>query len=88
MLHDNYLCLVESNKQKIEEVRSKIQEKISETKATPKRVWICPIAPPSLSRDRRIKMKKSEINSLTNSNFYFGFTSYFRTKNFRLNTAF
>ena len=42
MLHDNYLCLVESNKQQIKEVRNKIQAKSSETKATPKRVWICP----------------------------------------------
>ena len=33
-----YLCLVESNKQQIEEVRSKIQAENSETQATPKRV--------------------------------------------------
>ena len=43
MLHDNYLCLVESNKQQIKEVRSKIQAENSETKATSKRVWIRPI---------------------------------------------
>ena len=59
---DNYLCLVESNKQRIEEARCKIKAENSETRATPKRVWsgfvLC-IAPPSLSRDRRIKMKKS-----------------------------
>ena len=34
MLHDNYLCLVESNKQQIEKVRSKIQVENSETRAT------------------------------------------------------
>ena len=39
MLHDNYLCLVESNKQQIEEVRRKIQAENSETKTTPRRVW-------------------------------------------------
>ena len=39
MLHDNYLCLVESDKHQIEEVRSKIQAETSETKATPKRIW-------------------------------------------------
>ena len=43
MLHNNYLCLVESNKQQIEEVRSKIQAEYSETRATPKRFWIRPI---------------------------------------------
>ena len=42
MLHDNYLCLEESGKQQIKEVRSKIQPENVETKATPKRVWIRP----------------------------------------------
>ena len=40
MLHDNYLCLVESNKPQIEKVNNKIQAENSETRATPKRVWI------------------------------------------------
>ena len=35
MLHDNYLCWVESNKQQFE-VRSKIQAKNSKTRATRK----------------------------------------------------
>ena len=35
-LHDDYLCLVESNEQQIEEVRGKTQADISETKTTPK----------------------------------------------------
>ena len=42
-LHDNYLCLVESNKQQIEKVRSKIQAENLETRAMPKRVWIRPM---------------------------------------------
>ena len=45
ILHDNYLCLeclVESSKQQIKQVRSIIQPKSSETRATPKRVWIGP----------------------------------------------
>ena len=40
MLHDNYLCLVEFSKQKIEEVRSKTRLEHSKTKTTPKQVWI------------------------------------------------
>ena len=43
MLHDNYLCLVESNKQQIKEVGSKTQAENSETRSTPKRVWIRPM---------------------------------------------
>ena len=42
MLHDDYLCLVESGKQQIKEVRSKIQPENLEVKATPKRGWIRP----------------------------------------------
>ena len=56
MLYDNYLCLVESNKQEIEEVRSKAQLKNSKTRATPKPVWIRPMHRASVvTRDRRIK---------------------------------
>ena len=62
MLHGNYLCLEECNKTQIEEVRSKIQAEKSEIRATPKRVWNCgfvlSMASPSLSRDRRIKIKE------------------------------
>ena len=63
MLHDNYLCLVEFNKQQIKEVRSETQPENSETKTTRERVWIRPTPmniPPSLSCDKRIKMKKSD----------------------------
>ena len=53
----------EFNKKQIEEVRSKIQAEKSETGATPKRVWnsgfVLFIASPSLSRNRRINIKKS-----------------------------
>ena len=42
MLHVDYLRLVKSGKRQIKEVRSKIQPENSETKATPKRVWIRP----------------------------------------------
>ena len=61
MLHDNYLCLVKSNKQQFQKVGSKIQPENLEIKATAQRVWIRPTytASPSLSRDRKIKMKKS-----------------------------
>ena len=43
IFHDSYLYLMESNKQQIEEVRSKIQGENSETRATPKQVWISPM---------------------------------------------
>ena len=41
MLHHNFG--VESTKQQIKEVRNKSQTKNSETKTTPKRVWIRPM---------------------------------------------
>ena len=62
MLHGKYLSLEELNKTQIEEVRGKIQAEKSETRATPKRVWnsgfVLSMASPSLSRDRRIKVKE------------------------------
>ena len=60
MLRSNYLCLVEFKKQQIEEVRNKSQAENSETRATPisESGFVLCIAPPSLSRDRRIKIKK------------------------------
>ena len=62
MLPNKYLCLMEFNKQQIEEVRSKTKAKNSKAKATPKRVLICAMhVPLSLCRDRRIKMKKSVV---------------------------
>ena len=60
MLHNNYICLVESGKQLIKEVGSETQPENSENKATPKRVCIRPIHTPSLSHDRRIKMKNQQ----------------------------
>ena len=48
LLYDDFLCLVESNEQQIEEVRSKTQPENSETKKTAKWVWICPTYSPSV----------------------------------------
>ena len=60
MLHDNYLCSVESNKQQIKGVRSKIQAENSETKLhLSESGFVLRIAPLLFSRDRKIKMKKS-----------------------------
>ena len=54
MLHDNYLRLVESNKQRIEKVRSKTLAENSETTwATPKRVW----TRPNIERFRRFLIR-------------------------------
>ena len=48
------------NKQQIKKARSTVQAENSETMATPKRVWIRPMYNAlSLSRDRKINMKKS-----------------------------
>ena len=55
------------NKQQIKKARSTVQAENSETMATPKRVWIRPMYNAlSLSRDRKINMKKStkKINHL------------------------
>ena len=55
-LHNDYICLVESGKQQIKEIREnstgKQRQLLSESG------FVLRIAPPSLSRDRRIKMKK------------------------------
>ena len=71
--NDNYLCLVDSNKQQIEDVRSITPAENSETKATLKRVWIRPMHSASVvSRDNRIKMKKSLfIISITTFTVYY-----------------
>ena len=61
MLHDNYLCLVESNKQQIREDRNIAQPENSETKTTPKRVWIQPMYIASVSFSRQ-EGKNEEIN--------------------------
>ena len=55
MLHDNYLCLVESHKQQIEEVRSKIQaENLKQRQLLRESGFVLCRAPPSLSRDWRL----------------------------------
>ena len=59
MLHDDYLCLVESGKQQIKEVRKKFKRKTwKQRQLLSESGFVLRIAPPSLSRDRRIKMKK------------------------------
>ena len=63
MLHDDYLCLVESGKQQIEEVRKKFKRKTwKQRQLLSESGFVLRIAPQSLSRDRRIKMKKSNHN--------------------------
>ena len=60
MLHDDYLCLVESGKQQIKEVRRKFKRKTwKQRQLLSESGFVLRIAPPSFSRDRRIKMKKS-----------------------------
>ena len=59
MLYDNYHRVVESDKPQIEAVRSKIQAENSQTRRQllSESGFVLCIASPSLSRDRRIKMK-------------------------------
>ena len=65
MLHDDYLCLVESGKQQIKEVRRKFKRKTwKQRQLLSESGFVLRIAPPSLSRDRRIKMKKSINQSI------------------------
>ena len=60
MLHDDYLCLVESGKQQIKEVRRKFNRKTWKQGQLLSESWfVLRRASPRLSRDRRIKMKKS-----------------------------
>ena len=63
MLYDDYLCLVESGKQQIKEVGRKSNRKTWKRQLLSESGFVLRIAPPSLSRDRRIKMKKSIIIS-------------------------
>ena len=70
MLHDDYLCLVESGKQQIKEVRRKFKRKTwKQRQLLSESGFVLRIAPPSLSRDRRIKMKKSSINQIKKQTF-------------------
>ena len=54
---DDYLCLVESGKQRIKEVGRKFNR--ITWKLLSESAFVLRIAPPPLSRGRRIKMKKS-----------------------------
>ena len=61
MLHDDYLCLVESGKQQMKEVTRKFKRKTGKQRQLlSESGFVLRTAPPSLSRDRRIKMKKSK----------------------------
>ena len=64
MLYDDYLCLVESGKQQIKEVERKSNRKTWKRQLLSESGFVLRIAPPSLSRDRRIKMKKSIKSSI------------------------
>ena len=62
MRHDNYLCLVESGEQQIKDVRRKFNRKTwKQRQLLSESGFILHIAPPPLSRDRRIKMKESIV---------------------------
>ena len=60
MLHNNYLWMVESDLKQIQEVSSKTQPKTRKQRQLLSEAGfrLC-TAPPSLSRDSRIKMKKT-----------------------------
>ena len=60
-LHDNYICLVESNMQLVKEARSKTQPQNLAAKTTRKRVWICPMHSASVAFSW-LEDKNEEIN--------------------------
>ena len=63
MLHDDYLCLVESGKQQIKKVRKKFNRKTwKQSQLLSESGFILRIAPLPLSCDKKVKMKKSIIN--------------------------
>ena len=60
MFHDDYLCLVEFGKQQTTKVKRKFNRKTwTQRQLLSKSGFVLRIAPPPLSRDRKIKMKKS-----------------------------
>ena len=68
MLHDDYLCLVESGKQQIKKVRRKFKRKTwKQRQLLSESGFVLRIAPPSLSRDRRIKMKKNQSDHVADN---------------------
>ena len=61
MLHDDYLCLVESGKQQIQEVRRKFNGKTwKQGQLLSESGFVLRIVPLPLPHDKRIKMKKSK----------------------------
>ena len=62
MLQVDFLSVVESEKQQIKEVKSQPLTKKLGNKSINESGFVLSISPPTLSRDRRIKMKKSDIN--------------------------
>ena len=70
MLHDDYLCLVESGKQQIKEVRRKFNRTTwKQRQLLSESGFVLRIAPPPLSRDGRIIIKKSEIRLCFSHNY-------------------
>ena len=59
ILPDNYLCLVESNKQQIKEIRSRSQLENNGNSG-----FVLRLVPPSLSTDRRIRNYHNSSASL------------------------
>ena len=59
ILSDNYLCLVESNKQQIKEIRSRNQRQL-----LTKSGFVLRLVPSSLSTDRRIRNHHNSSASL------------------------
>ena len=68
MIHDNYLWLVESNKQQIEEIRSKTHTENSETRAVSKRVWIRPMHSAFVAFSRQEDKNEKNNNNISHFN--------------------
>ena len=67
MLHDNYLSLVESNQQQIKKLEAKVKRKTrKQGQLLGEFGFVLCIALSSLFRDRKIKIKKSDVAVLEN----------------------
>ena len=81
MLHDNYLCLVKSDKQQIKEVKSESLPENSGTEVTFKRIWIHPMYSASVTfsqeEDKNEEIKSSILSHIATKKDGLEFLAFF-----------